>query len=321
MGLLEESGLRSFSMIRTGDHAKLCFQAFGTNCEIIFRRSEEPAEQVKKEILRWVDWFEKRYSRFCKDNWLSKVNRNAGISEVEIHREDSAILDACQYAYFLSEGIVDPSLLPLVAIWDEARKENTLPSVHQIEKASHLVGWNKVIRSNDSVYLPVVGMGLDFGGFGKELAVDQVARMLSEYEVINFLVNFGGDVFAQGKSRENQTWKVGIEKTGGGEQPTCVVNLRNTGLATSGNYRKYFDLNGKRYGHLIDSRTGYPTLFSSLSCSVISPSCMKAGILSTACIMDGKKEAETRLERQWDSAGCLQDFDSHLFSSRFYNFL
>ncbi len=319
MGLLENSSLRSFSMIRAGDHAKLSFHAFGTNCEVILRNEEfDPSAEIENDVLTWVDWFEKRYSRFCNNNWLSKVNQNAGISEVEIQEEALAILDACQYAYFLSEGIIDASHLPLAKIWERARKHKKLPSEYEIQHASSLVGWEKVVRSNDSVFLPSVGMGLDFGGVGKELAVDQVARSLTLHGVPNFLINFGGDVFAKGKSLENQAWKVGIEKVGGGIQPICILNLQNAGLATSGNYQKFFDLNGKRYGHLIDHRTGYPTIFSSLSCSVISPSCMKAGILSTTCIMDGKKEGESKLDRQWDSAGCIQDFDSHCFSSRFF---
>ena len=99
----------------------------------------------------------------------------------------------------------------------------------------------------------------DFGGFGKEFAVDQVSEKLRNLNCENFLVDFGGDIFASGFVTEGVPWKIGIEKPGGEESPGFIVSLSNRALATSGNYRRFFDLEGKRYGHTFDHRTGYPT--------------------------------------------------------------
>jgi len=92
-------------------------------------------------------------------------------------------------------------------------------------------------------------------------------------------------------------------------------------LATSGNYRKFFDLNNKRYGHTIDHRTGYPTIHSELSASVISPSCLKSGIISTSCLMSGKQAGLRMIDSEWNVEGCIQSFDSPLLSNKFYQYI
>jgi thiamine biosynthesis lipoprotein len=268
-----------------------------------------------------VQGFEQRYSRYLENSWLSLVNASAGVKPIPLTQEDVLTLRAGSFAYFQSNQTIDPSCLPLTALWQKAKAKKQVPQEREISEAKELVNWQNVQISEDEIYLPFEGMGLDFGGFGKEFAVDQVSEKLRNLNCENFLVDFGGDIFASGFASEGISWKVGIEKPQCTDQPVFVANLTNMSLATSGNYRKFFDLNNKRYGHTIDHRTGYPTIHSELSASVISPSCLKSGIISTSCLMSGKQEGLRMIDSEWNVEGCIQSFDSPLLSNKFYQYI
>ena len=322
MGVLTSTVDRPFSLYKERDLLVLDFQAFGTSCKIKFSPLDSiNHEIISSEIVSWIDHFEKRYSRYIANSWLSFVNKFAGIKAVRFSDEDQLILSAAQYSFFKSNQAIDPSCLPLTLLWQKAKDQDHLPKDSIIHQAKDLVNWNKVILKENEIFLPEQGMGLDFGGFGKEFAVDQVSKKLKTLSCKNYLIDFGGDIFAAGYSAEGYLWKVGIERPEGGENPVFVVTLSNQALATSGNYRKYFDLNGKRYGHTIDHRTGYPTIHSELSASVISPSCLTSGIISTSCLMVGRKEGLRMIDSEWKAEGCIQSFDSPLLSNKFYEYI
>lgn len=322
MGVLNSTVDRPFSLYKERDLLVLGFQAFGTSCKVKFSPLDSiNHEIISSEIVSWVDHFEKRYSRYLAKSWLSLVNKSAGTKAVRFSDEDQLILSAAQYSFFKSNQAIDPSCLPLTLLWQKAKDQNHLPKDSIIHQAKDLVNWNKVILNENEIFLPEQGMGLDFGGFGKEFAVDQVSQKLKTLSCKNYLIDFGGDIFAAGYSAEGYGWKVGIERPEGGEKPAFVLNLSNQALATSGNYRKYFDLNGKRYGHTIDHRTGYPTIHSELSASIISSSCLTSGIISTSCLMVGRQEGLRMIDSEWKVEGCIQSFDSPLVSNKFYDYI
>ncbi len=322
MGVLKKDSEKVFAVYSEKGLKILSFQAFGTLCKVKFPLCDSiNHEFVFKEIVYWVSSFERRYSRYLPDSWISMVNASAGSKPVELSSKDNHLIKAASFAFFQSNQAIDPSCLPLTLLWQKAKSQNQVPKEAEIKKAKALVNWQLVQISEDEIYLPIEGMGLDFGGFGKEYAVDKVSSLLVDLSVENFLVDFGGDIFAAGHAAEECSWKVGIEIPEGNERPAFVVNLTNRGLATSGNYRKFFDLNGKRYGHTIDHRTGYPTIHSELSASLISSSCLKSGIASTACLMSGKQHALRMINSEWDLEGCLQSFDSPLLSNKFHTYL
>ena len=322
MGVLSSSLEKPFSLHEEGNLMVLSFRAFGTSCKVKFSPLDSINYKfVSLEVLSWVSNFENRYSRYIPDSWLSLVNDSAGVKAVKLLEKDQHILSAAAFTYFHSNHAIDPSCLPLTFLWQQAKNRNQLPHESEILAAKELVNWGKVEVSDNEIFLPKPGMGLDFGGFGKEFAVDQVSERLKSLSCKNYLIDFGGDIFAAGYSAEDSTWKVGIEVAEGGEKPAFVLNLTDQAMATSGNYRKYFDLNGKRYGHTIDNRTGYPTIHSELSASVISPSCLISGIISSSCLMVGKTEALRMIESEWKAEGCIQSFDSPLVSNNFYSYL
>ena len=322
MGVLNPTLQKTYSFHKEREIAVLSFQAFGTTCKVKYSIFDSiDYEFVSQQVIQWVQGFEQRYSRYLENSWLSLVTASAGVKPIPLTQEDVLTLRAGSFAYFQSNQTIDPSCLPLTALWQKAKAKNQVPQESEISEAKELVNWQNVQISEDEIYLPFEGMGLDFGGFGKEFAVDQVSEKLRNLNCENFLVDFGGDIFASGFASEGISWKVGIEKPQGTDQPVFVANLTNMSLATSGNYRKFFDLNNKRYGHTIDHRTGYPTIHSELSASVISPSCLKSGIISTSCLMSGKQAGLRMIDSEWNVEGCIQSFDSPLLSNKFYQYI
>ena len=185
------------------------------------------------------------------------------------------------------------------------------------------IDWKKVIRKDNKVYLPVPGMGLDFGGFGKEYAVDRVLEMGLELGISDLLVNFGGDLRTVGSPPDSPHWRVGIEDPNQPGQARFTVRACDLAVATSGNYQRFFEIDGKRYGHLLDHRTGYPTSSNNLSSTVIAKSCLEAGILATCSLMDEKMQGLKLIDNHFESEGCIwtksgliwsKKFDTHLVS-------
>lgn len=322
MGLLITLAEKNFTIIREKDLTVLSFHAFGTSCQIKFSSIDRVDHHlISKEVISWIKRFQNRYSRYLPDSWLSKINDAAGQFPISLSPDDKLVLQAASFVYFQSQRAIDPSCLPLTHLWQQAKASNVIPKESTIEKAKGLVNWEKVEYSQNDIFLPVNGMGLDFGGFGKEYAVDVVSAKLEKSGCENFLVNFGGDIFASGYASESNCWKVGIENPINETKPSYVVSLNNRGLATSGNYRRFFDINNKRYGHTIDHRTGYPTIHSELTTSVVSPSCLKSGILATTSLLVGKENGIRMLESEWNVEGCIQSLESPLITNKFYNYL
>ena len=322
MGILSSSLEKPYSLLHERGLSVLSFQAFGTSCKVKFSLTDDiEFKSISHEVISWIKSFEERYSRYLPTSWISKVNKSAGIETVSLTAEDKLVLQAGSFAFFQSNQAVDPSCLPLTSLWQEAKASKRLPQEAEISQAKELVNWHNVQISENEIYLPFQGMGLDFGGFGKEFAVDLVSEKLKGLSCENFLVDFGGDIFASGFASKGVPWKIGIEKPLDGDQPAFILNLTNMSLATSGNYRKYFDLKGNRYGHTIDNRTGYPTIHSELSASVISPRCLQSGVVSTSCLMAGKLEGLRMIDSEWNVEGCIQSFDSPLLSNTFYKYI
>ena len=125
--------------------------------------------------------------------------------------EDRRLFGLCQSLNFITKGLFDPTTLPISLLWDFKKKSPEIPSDDKIKRAIELVGWKKVVLKQDEVFLPLPGMGLDFGGFGKEYAVDRVIEILKSCGVENAMVNFGGDIHALGCPKNALNWIIGIE--------------------------------------------------------------------------------------------------------------
>jgi thiamine biosynthesis lipoprotein len=243
------------------------------------------------------------------ESLISQVNARAGGGWTEIDREFDGLLDLCDEMHRLTGGIFDPASLPSLALWSWNTPRDELPSAQAIDAARTLWDWKTVQRCPGAVCLPEHGMGMDLGGIGKEFAVDQVMEIARQHDIHNILVDIGQDVRAQGRGPGKDAWYVGLEEPvdPDGPPPTrgCWACLRITGVAvaSSGDYHRCFTRNGRRYGHILDPRTGEPVHNGCQSVNVIAPTCMLAGILSTTALILGPECGLELLRRHSSPSG------------------
>lgn len=264
------------------------WQALGTNCELQFACDDQrQAEAFQAAAVSWVAQFEAKYSRFRPDSVISQINAAAGRSWVRIDPETEQMLDICGSLYQMTQGILDATALPVMKLWNYRAENPRIPSDSEIVAARELVGWTKVQRRPGQVYLPREGMALDLGGWGKEYAVDAVAEVARAHRIASVLVDFGHDLRAIGTPPGKPGWHIGLEDPRKPGTYRGSIAVRERGIASSGDYLRSFILNGRRYGHIIDPRVGRPVSNGSLQVTVIAPSCLQAGVLSTSAFILG----------------------------------
>ena len=285
---------------------KISFTAMGCPCQIQFRCDDQKqATTFKDAALQWVKDFENTYTRFKEDSLICHINQAAGKGWITIDAEAEALFDLCDQFHFITEGLFDPTSLPVIKLWDYKAKQPRIPSQDEIEAAKALVGWNKVQREPGRIKLSEAGMGLDLGGIGKEYAVDRVSLIAKDLGISNVLINFGGDIAALGKPPVYTHWHVGIEDPG--KPGTCWGSLALTDLcvASSGDYRRFFEIDGKRYGHMVDHRKGYPIANKVKHTTIVARTCTEAGILATACCLLGEEAGMERINTFFGAEGCI----------------
>jgi thiamine biosynthesis lipoprotein len=190
---------------------KLSFKALGTHCLVQFRApGEAAARHFRATALSWLRDFEATFSRFIPTSVLSRLNAQAGGAGLDLTPEVERLFELGDWVFSASHGINDPSSLPLTRLWDEAARTQIIPSVQERAKAQDSVGWEKIERRGGRVRLPSSGMAVDFGGFGKEFAVDYVLQLAVEQGIDNILVDLGRDIATSGRPPWQPVWVVGV---------------------------------------------------------------------------------------------------------------
>lgn len=268
---------------------RLEFRALGTQCEVRYTAaSSRAASDFERAVRAWVETFEGRYSRFRPTSIIARINAAAGGSWVEIDAETEQMLDLCQVLHEMTDGILDASTGPLLRLWDYRLPPPELPGPGQVAAVRALVGWSRVQRAPGRVFLPRAGMALDFGGWGKEWAVDAVAQLAAARGITDALIDFGHDIRGIGRPPGRAAWHVGLEDPARPGTPCGSVALfSGKGIASSGDYLRNFMHAGRRYGHIVDPRTGVPVTHGVRQVTVIADTCFQAGIVSTTAFVLG----------------------------------
>ncbi len=281
----------------TGSNARgesfhqLTFTAMSTACRVNFRTTNSAlARALQDEVLEWVTAFEAKYSRFIPDSLISRINAASGEHWVEVDAETDAIFNLCQEMIFFTKGVFDPTSLPLIRLWNWKANPAVIPTEDTIAATREIVGWRKIQRRKGGIFLPHKGMCLDLGGIGKEYAVDRVLTMCMDRGITNVLVDFGQDVRVHGQPADKPAWHIGLDDPKNPGHCWTGVAVNNHAVATSGDYLRHFTIDGRRFGHIIDPRTGWPVDNKVMAVSVIAPSCSFAGIISTAAFILGARD-------------------------------
>jgi thiamine biosynthesis lipoprotein len=255
-------------------------------------RADRAAKVAIADVLR----IEAKFTRYRDDSVTAAINAGAGGKAVAIDAETAALLRYADRCHALSAGRFDLTSGVLRRAWDFTRRPALVPTDDEIDAARELVGWDRVEWDDHSVRLPLRGMELDFGGIGKEYAADRAAAICSDHGIVHGLVNLGGDVRVIGAQPDGAPWRVGIRHPRRSDAVIGSVELRDGAVATSGDYQRYFEVNGRRYCHLLDARTGRP-IDHWQSATVVAPLAILAGSYATIAMLCAS-DAGPFLERQ-----------------------
>jgi len=290
-----------------------------TGCQVQFTSTNPgAAREFQEETLSWVAGFEARYSRFIDDSLIGRINAAAGERWVDVDPETDALFNLCQEMVFFTRGVFDPTSLPLIRLWNWKANPPIVPTAEAIEAARALTGWRQVQRRPGAIFLPRAGMCLDLGGIGKEYAVDRVLMLGRSRGLENLLVDFGQDVRVLGRPPGKPAWHVGLEDPEHPGQCWTGVAVSDHAVATSGDYVRHFMHEGRRYGHIIDPRDGYPVNNRVLSVSIIAPHCALAGILSTAAFVLGAQAGLELIALCPGAEGCVTTTNGRFPTRGFY---
>jgi thiamine biosynthesis lipoprotein len=314
--------LQSAAIRRQDGLATLTFFAMGTRCQVMLVEPSSPAGGACLDhLLNAVADFEAKYSRFLEGSLISRINAAAGKHWVEVDEEADRIFALCGDLFFFTHGAFDPTALPLIRLWNWKSNPPVVPDDNALRTARELVGWNKVQRRRGGIFLPQPGMCLDLGGVGKEYAVDMAVALAAQHGVENVLVDFGQDIRAHGKPPGRPAWHVGLESPDNPGTCWASVAVTDHAVASSGDDLRHFVHEGRRYGHIIDPRTGYPVQNDCRAVSVVAPACTIAGILTTTAFILGPQEGFNLINTYHGAAGAIVTANGNLITPRFYEHL
>ncbi len=263
------------------------FTAMASPCSIrIESRDERGATLAARAAIDEVRRIEMKYSRYRSSSVVSKINDAAGGKAVAIDAETGDLLSFAGQLFHLSGGLFDASSGVLRQAWDFKAKQ--VPAADKLLQTLAHIGWADVQLTSTHCRLPRLGMELDFGGFGKEYAADRAAAVLKQGGVAHALVNLGGDIHALGchgiPDLTGQAWNVQVQHPRKELASLAGVALMGGGMATSGDYERYFEQDGKRYCHVLNPTTGQPVNYWQ-SITVLAPNTTTAGALSTTAML------------------------------------
>ncbi len=298
------------------------FNAMGSPCAIGYvpEPNNDP-QGFESEVVQWIRNFETRYSRYCPTSLISRINSLSGESWVDVDPETEAVFAVVDKAFQITEGIFDPSALPLIQIWDYKKNHDSMPDDNEVDRARHLVGWDRFERRSGSVRLPEKGMGIDVGGICKEYAVDRVVEMAVQRGFNQVIVDFGQDIRVHGEAPAAGAWRIGLEnpfKTG---SSWITLAIKYGAVATSGSYYRNFTIGENMFSHILDPRTGCPAETPSCSVTVVAPTCCFAGILSTAAFILGPDEGIRLIESNRPAEGCILTDSGCFTTTEFESFI
>lgn len=272
------------------------FQAMASDCELLLDLATADPEQASllAEVAVQEVWrLEEKYSRYLPDNDFARLHQHPDEWQ-PLDDETARLLTFAGQAWQLSDGRFDLTSGILRTLWTFDGSDR-LPDEAAIAALLPRIGWQKLAFRTDQypqeLYIPA-GMELDFGGIGKEYAVDRALGLMlaaaSEHNIsAAMLVNLGGDMACSGPRLKGGSWKIGIERPDTDEQSLALLSLSGGALATSGDSRRFLLKDGVRYSHILNPLTGWPIQDAPRSVTVAAPTCIQSGLIATLALLHG----------------------------------
>src|SRR5579871_4399148 len=279
---------------RAGGITVACFTAMASPCELLLDGADAAVAAELGRAAAGEAWrIETKFSRYRPESIVSLINCSEG-RPVQVDEETAALLDYAARCHALSNGLFDITSGVLRRCW-KFDGSDRLPAPAAVAELLPLIGFEKVRWEAPRITLPR-NMEIDFGGFGKEYAVDRVLALVAARFAGAAMVNFGGDLAAN-REPVAGPWQVGVERPDTNREARLLLDFSRGGLATSGDTHRFLLRDGVRYSHVLDVHTGWPVPGVPRSVTVAAASCVEAGALATFAMLQGPA-AETFLAEQ-----------------------
>jgi thiamine biosynthesis lipoprotein len=310
--LLMMVGFQPTATPAVGQEIQITGQTMGTIYQVkVISGGEIKAGILKTAIENRLTIINQSMSTFIPDSEISRFNALKRINKpFTVSSDFMAVITLAQTLYRLTDGAWDGTLAPLVNLWGFGSTTATdrVPAQNTILALLSQVGFNLIsIGPGNQLVKKNAAVTLDLASVAKGYGVDAVSGLIADRGYRDYLVEIGGEVLAAGHRLDGRPWRVGINRPERGAPFNAVykaVDLSNRALATSGDYRNYFEANGRYYGHILDPRTGYPVTNGVVSVSVIADTCALADGLATGIMVMGVEKGLALVNRL-DHVACL----------------
>lgn len=275
---------------------KLNGKAQGTTYHIVYV-SDDAAnyQQGVDSILRRIDT---SMSTYLPGSIISRMNANDSTARADSHF--STVFTKAMEVSQITQGIFDVTIAPLVNAWGFGFSKKESVDSLMIDSLINLVGYPMLKLEGDKLVKDKPQVSLDFNAIAQGYTVDVLCRYLEDNGVANYLVELGGELKAKG-TKSGEPWQIGIdrpeENKEAGRPLQAVISLHNRALATSGNYRKFYEEGGEKFAHIIDPETGYPARQNIMSATVLADDCMTADAYATVFMIMGLQKSKVFLEQ------------------------
>ena len=287
-------------------------EIMGTTFSVTIDAHDDPSHAARAafEEIRRID---RLLSTYKDDSEISEVNRQASSEPVPVGADFWNVISASRDFFELSEGRFDPTIYPLMRMWGFTRRQGRIPTDEELAEALPLVDFRKVAldEKTHAIAFEREGMSLDFGGIAKGYAVDRAMDALMEMGVKSAIIDAGGNFYALGIPGGRDRWRAGIRHPLSSDDIIARLPVADRGVATSGDYERFFEIDGRKYCHIMNPRTGRP-VEGMLSATVVAETAMQADALSTAVFVLDAEQGMRLIESLPNVEGILivRDADS-----------
>ena len=288
--------LSSCASERPGELHEFTGLTMGTSWSVLINAQTLPLprQQLKLQFDAILNRVNGEMSTYLPESELSQINNLNSAAPIPVSPSLMQVLQAAREVSRATQGAFDVTVAPLINLWGFGPEQDfTVPKEEQIDAALRLVGYEQLRLNPAALTLEKArgGISIELSAIAKGHGVDQVADYLDSLQLDDYLVEIGGEIRARGVNRERVPWQIGIEQPVAGQRTVRrIIRLDNMAMATSGDYRNFFEQDGIRYSHTIDPRTGRPVSHSLVSMTVLHSSAMLADAWATGLLVLGPEQ-------------------------------
>jgi FAD:protein FMN transferase len=267
------------------------------------------ANKALKEIFDEMNRIDKKFNRYDESSYISKINQG---KIANIDDETCKIINDSIEISKLTNGAFDITVAPIMDLWGFGKEEFRIPNKAEILKIRNKIGYKKIILHLNNISLN--GAQIDLGGVVKGYAVDRAKLILDKYKISDGIINAGGDVFVIGTNK-GRFWNIGIEHPRDKNKFLGVLSLKDKTIVSSGDYERFFIKNNKRYHHIMDAKTCFPSDSGLISVTIVADNSEYADLLSTSVFVLGEKKGLELIKKLKDVGVIMVTSDMRIIVS------